>query len=98
MQSHQNFMGWDGQTHPRARARAAPCRFEEIAPNLAGNFGLRDVSFPMIHHSKPRLHDDDLSSLEEELCAIVEPEYKWMGDIATFHKRCHRGKYKPLES
>ena len=74
-------------------------QFAEAAPVLSARFDMHQVTFPHSHaeeQSEPSAQRSSRAALEAELCAIVGPEYAWMGATEEFQRRCPAGSYRPL--
>ena len=86
----------------RDAKRMTIAQFASVAPELSDRFGLHQVVFPHTHVELTEAEGahaaENRKELETELCAIVYPEYDWMGDDTTFTRRCPQGTYRLLES
>ena len=84
----------------RDAKRMTIAQFASVAPELSDRFGLRQVVFPHTHAEQTGSEGthaaETRKELEAELCAIVYPEYDWMGDDTTFARRCPQGTYRLL--
>ena len=86
----------------RDARRMTIAQFASVAPELSDRFGLQHVVFP---HTHAEMTEEEAAhaaetrkEVEAELCAIVYPEYDWMGDDTTFARRCPQGTYRALEA
>ena len=86
----------------RDARRMTIAQFASVAPELSDRFGLQHVVFPHTHAEMTEAEAahaaEARKEVEAELCAIVYPEYDWMGDDTTFARRCPQGTYRPLEA
>ena len=82
----------------RDAKRMTIAQFASVAPELSDRFGLHQVVFPHSHSEQTEAEGthaaDNRKELESELCAIVYPEYDWMGDDTSFKRRCPKGTYR----
>jgi len=76
-------------------------QFAKVAPELSRRYGLRAVVFPHTHaEEQPQTKATDQvrtpTTLESELCAIVAPEYAWIGAAEQFTRRCPSSSFRSL--